>query len=125
MKLQEETKLILLTLKENSYTSTIGYGAGQVDPRLAQATLVADTSNVGIAAPNYSSSEIEKGYTDTGEILSNVNGKSMTKADMYNTGIIAKDPVTGNRRLWDIGPLILKLEILMKVLQVQEMQLIL
>jgi hypothetical protein len=81
--------------KGNIVTSTIGYGAGQVDPRLAQATLVADTSNVGIAAPNYSSSEIEKGYTDTGEILSNVNGKSMTKADMYNTGIIAKDPVTG------------------------------
>jgi hypothetical protein len=81
--------------KGNIVTSTIGYGAGQVDPRLAQATLVADTSNVGIAAPNYSSSEIEKGYTDTGEILSNVNGKSMTKADMYNTGIIAKDPATG------------------------------
>jgi hypothetical protein len=81
--------------KGNIVTSTIGYGAGQVDPRLAQATLVADTSNVGIAAPNYSSSEIEKGYTDTGEILSNVNGKFMTKADMYNTGIIAKDPATG------------------------------
>jgi hypothetical protein len=81
--------------KGNIFTSTIGYGAGQVDPRLAQATLVADTSNVGIAAPNYSSSEIEKGYTDTGEILSNVNGKFMTKADMYNTGIIAKDPATG------------------------------
>jgi hypothetical protein len=81
--------------KGNIVTSTIGYGAGQVDPRLAQATLVADTSNVGITAPNYSLSEIEKGYTDTGEILSNVNGKSMTKADMYNTGIIAKDPVTG------------------------------
>jgi hypothetical protein len=81
--------------KGNIVTSTIGYGAGQVDPRLAQATLVADTSNVGIAAPNYSSSEIEKGYTDTGEILSNVNGKYMTKADMYNTGIIAKDPATG------------------------------
>ena len=79
----------------NIVTSTIGYGEGQVDPRLAQATLGADTSTVGIAAPSYSSSEIEKGYTDTGEILSNVNGKYMTKADMYNTGIISKDPVTG------------------------------
>ena len=79
----------------NIVTSTIGYGEGQVDPRLAQATLGADTSTVGIAAPSYSSSEIEKGYTDTGEILSNVNGKYMTKADMYSTGILDIDPKTG------------------------------
>lgn len=79
----------------NIVTTTIGTGAGQVDPGLAQARLGADTSTVGIAAPSYSTSEIEKGYTDQGEILSNVNGKYMTKADMYNTGIIAKDPETG------------------------------
>lgn len=88
-----------------------GYGEGQVDPKLAEATLKADTSTVGIMQRDsilekdalgnfnnikeYSDSEIEKGYTDKGEILSNVNGKYMTKADMYNTGIIAKDPVTG------------------------------
>ena len=79
----------------NIVTTTIGTGAGQVDPGLAQARLGADTSTVGMAAPTYSQSEIEKGYTDKGEILSNVNGKYMTKADMYNTGIIAKDPETG------------------------------
>ena len=61
------------------------------------AQLGADTSTVGIAAldTNYSQSEIEKGYTDEGQILSNVNGKYMTKQQMYNTGIIEKDPVTG------------------------------
>ena len=61
------------------------------------AQLGADTSTVGIAAPdtNYSQSEIEKGYTDDGQKLSNVNGKYMTKQQMYNTGIVQKDPVTG------------------------------
>jgi len=61
------------------------------------AQLGADTSTVGIAAPdtNYSQSEIEKGYTDDGQILSNVNGKYMTKQQMYNTGIVQKDPNTG------------------------------
>ena len=61
------------------------------------AQLGADTSTVGIAAPdtNYSQSEIEKGYTDDGQILSNVNGKYMTKQQMYNTGIVEKDPNTG------------------------------
>ena len=56
-----------------------------------------DTSTVGIAAPdtNYSQSEIEKGYTDEGQILSNVNGKYMTKQQMYNTGIVQTDPNTG------------------------------
>jgi len=56
-----------------------------------------DTSTVGIAAPdtNYSDSEIEKGYTDEGEKLANVNGTYMTKQQMYNTGIIEKDSETG------------------------------
>ena len=89
----------------------IGYGEGQVDPKLAQATLGGDTSTVGIMnrdsilekdyqgnfnqTNQYSNSEIEKGYTDEGQILSNVNGKYMTKQEMYNTGIVQKDPNTG------------------------------
>ena len=80
----------------NLQTTTIGYGEGQVDPNLAQERLGADTSTVGIAAPEaYSDSEIEKGYTDDGQILANVNGTYMTKSEMYNKGIIEKDPVTG------------------------------
>ena len=56
-----------------------------------------DRSTQGIAAPdtNYSDSEIEKGYTDDGQKLANVNGKYMTKTQMYNTGIVEKDPTTG------------------------------
>ena len=54
-----------------------------------------DTSTVGIAAPSYSASEIEKGYTNTGEKLSNVGGTYMTKGQMYSTGVIEKDPTTG------------------------------
>ena len=54
-----------------------------------------DTSTVGIAKPSYSASEIEKGYTNTGEKLSNVGGTYMTKGQMYSTGVIEKDPVTG------------------------------
>ena len=57
-----------------------------------------DTSTVGIAAPdtNYSTSEIEKGYTDNGVKLSQVGaGKYMTKEQMYNTGIIEKGMVDG------------------------------
>ena len=76
-----------------------GYGEGKVDPGFQQANISprADTSTVGIAAPdtNYSDSEIEKGYTDEGEKLANVNGTYMTKQQMYNTGIIEKDPETG------------------------------
>jgi len=76
-----------------------GYGDGQVDPGFQKANTSprADTSTVGIAAPdtNYSNSEIEKGYTDDGQKLSNVNGKYMTKQQMYNTGIVQTDPNTG------------------------------
>ena len=89
----------------------IGYGEGKVDPNLAKHTLGADTSTVGIMnrdsilekdyqgnfnkTKEYSNSEIEKGYTDDGQKLSNVNGTYMTKEQMYNTGIIEKDPNTG------------------------------
>ena len=54
-----------------------------------------DTSMVGKSAPSYSNSEIEKGYSDTGEKLSNVGGTYMTKAEMYSTGVVEKDPTTG------------------------------
>ena len=57
--------------------------------------LGADTSMVGKSAPTHSASEIEKGYTDTGEKLSNVGGTYMTKSQMYSTGVIEKDPTTG------------------------------
>jgi len=50
---------------------------------------------VGAGVPTYSNREIERGYTDEGEQLANVNGKYMTKGQMYSTGIIAKDPETG------------------------------
>ena len=81
----------------NIVTTTIGYGEGQVDPKLAEARLGADTSTVSIAAREpYSNSEIEKGYTDTGEKLSQVGaGKYMTKQEMYNTGIIERGMVDG------------------------------
>ena len=79
----------------NLRTTTIGTGEGQVDPGLAQARLGADTSMVGAGVETYSDREIERGYTDEGQALANVNGKYMTKAQMYSTGIIAKDPETG------------------------------
>ena len=79
----------------NIVTKTIGYGKDQVDPKLAQAKLGADTSMVGAGVPTYSDREIERGYTDKGEQLANVNGRYMTKGQMYSTGIIAKDPETG------------------------------
>ena len=63
----------------NIVTTTIGYGEGQVDPKLAEAKLGADTSMVGAGVPTYSDREIERGYTDEGEQLANVNGKYMTK----------------------------------------------
>ncbi len=79
----------------NIVTTTIGYGEGQVDPKLAEAKLGADTSMVGAGAPTNSDREIERGYTDQGEQLANVNGKYMTKQQMYNTGIVQTDPNTG------------------------------
>jgi len=54
-----------------------------------------DTSTVGIAKEEYSPQEIEKGYTDEGVKLANVGGTYMTKAEMYSTGVIEKDPETG------------------------------
>ena len=55
-----------------------------------------DRSTVGHAAPEpHSPTEIEKGYTDDGQKLSNINGTMMTKAEMFNKGIVETDPNTG------------------------------
>ena len=55
-----------------------------------------DTSTVGIAKEEYSPQEIEKGYTDEGVKLDQVGaGQYMTKAEQYSTGLIEKDPTTG------------------------------
>ncbi len=44
----------------------------------------------------WSDSEIEKGYSDEGEKLDQVGaGQYMTKAQQYSTGLIEKDPETG------------------------------
>ena len=62
----------------------------------ADLSLGPDRSTVGIAAPEpHSQSEIEKGYTDDGQKLSNVNGTMMTKSEMFNKGIVETDPNTG------------------------------
>ena len=80
----------------NIVTSNIGTGPGEVDPGLAKGVLGADTSTVGFAKEEYSPQEIEKGYTDEGVKLSQVGaGKYMTKAEMYSTGLIEKNPETG------------------------------
>jgi len=45
---------------------------------------------------DYSIAEIEKGYTDEGVKLDQVGaGKYMTKQQQYNTGLVEKDPNTG------------------------------
>ena len=45
---------------------------------------------------DWSDSEIEKGYSDEGEKLDQVGaGQYMTKAQQYSTGLIEKDPETG------------------------------
>jgi len=67
-----------------------------------------DTSNVGSVQnfrvnPNtgtvisgaYSDAEIERGYTDQGEQLSNVNGTMMTKGQQYSSGVVERGMVDG------------------------------
>ena len=58
-------------------------------------TMGPDTSTQGIAAPSYSNAEIEKGYTNTGEKLEDYNGVAMTKSQAISSGVINKDPETG------------------------------
>jgi hypothetical protein len=76
----------------------------QEEQAVADAELGPDTSMVGKAegaygAPidkDYSVSEIEKGYTDEGVKLSQVGaGKYMTRQQMITSGLIEKDPLTG------------------------------
>ena len=43
----------------------------------------------------YSDAEIEKGYTDQGEQLSNVNGTMMTKGQQYSSGVVERGMVDG------------------------------
>ena len=80
-------------VSDSSFSPGGGSGGGSGDHRTLSTG--PDTSTVGIAKPSYSNSEIEKGYSDTGEKLSNVGGTYMTKAEMYSTGVIEKDPTTG------------------------------
>ena len=85
-----------ISTNAESRTGTESNRGGSQDHRTTNYS--PDTSTVGIAAPdtNYSTSEIEKGYTDTGEKLSQVGGgKYMTKQEMYNTGIIERGMVDG------------------------------
>ena len=75
-----------------------GHGEGQVDPGFQQANTSprADTSTVGMAKRTYSNAEIEKGYTNEGVKLDQVGaGQYMTKAEQYSSGLIEKDPETG------------------------------
>ena len=55
-----------------------------------------DTSTVGMAKRTYSNAEIEKGYTNEGVKLDQVGaGQYMTKAEQYSSGLVEKDPETG------------------------------
>jgi hypothetical protein len=82
-----------ISTNAESRTGTESNRGGSQDHRTTNYS--PDTSTVGIAKEEYSPQEIEKGYTDEGVQLSNVNGTYMTKAEMYSTGIIEKDPTTG------------------------------
>jgi len=86
----------------DSRTSSTSYSGGgdggSVDtggPQYTGPTMGPDYSTVGIAKETYSPAEVEKGYTDEGTKLSNVNGTYMTKAEMYSTGVIEKNAETG------------------------------
>ena len=83
-------------VSRDSFSPGVGPSQDKGGVHDTRPALGVDTSTLGIAAPDpHSPSEIEKGYTDDGEKLSNVNGVYMTKSEMYNTGIVEKDPTTG------------------------------
>ena len=48
-----------------------------------------------VISGTYSDAEIERGYTDQGEQLSNVNGTMMTKGQQYSTGVVERGMVDG------------------------------
>ena len=55
-----------------------------------------DTSTVGMSKRTYSNAEIEKGYTNEGVKLDQVGADQyMTKAEQYSSGLVEKDPETG------------------------------
>ena len=99
---------------QTGYTGGNNYGGQDNEEQQAIDTYnsTPDTSTVGMmnqtgniqdivsgnskSINDYSPSEIEKGYTDTGEKLSQVGGgKYMTKEQMYNTGLIERGMVDG------------------------------
>ena len=75
-----------------SYSGGDGGSKDQGGPQYTGPTMGPDYS---IAKETYSPQEVEKGYTDEGVKLSNVNGTYMTKAEMYSTGVIEKNSETG------------------------------
>jgi len=94
------------TNAESKTGSTRGYEGS--DAGFAANDNTPDTSNVGSVQnfrvnPNtgtvisgaYSDAEIERGYTDQGEQLSNVNGTMMTKGQQYSTGVVERGMVDG------------------------------
>jgi hypothetical protein len=94
------------TNAESKTGSTKGYEGS--DAGFAANDNTPDTSNVGSVQnfrvnPNtgtvisgaYSDAEIERGYTDQGEQLSNVNGTMMTKGQQYSSGVVERGMVDG------------------------------
>jgi hypothetical protein len=94
------------TNAESKTGSTRGYEGS--DAGFAANDNTPDTSNVGSVQnfrvnPNtgtvisgaYSDAEIERGYTDQGEQLSNVNGTMMTKGQQYSSGVVERGMVNG------------------------------
>jgi hypothetical protein len=94
------------TNAESKTGSTRGYEGS--DAGFAANDNTPDTSNVGSVQnfrvnPNtgtvisgaYSDAEIERGYTDQGEQLSNVNGTMMTKGQQYSSGVVERGMVDG------------------------------
>ena len=84
-----------ISTHSDTRTSTTSYSGGGGEGNNTR-SLGPDRSTVGIAAPEpHSPNEIEKGYTNDGQKLSNVNGTMMTKSEMFNKGIVETDPNTG------------------------------
>jgi len=94
------------TNAESKTGSTKGYEGS--DAGFAANDNTPDTSNVGSVQnfrvnPNtgtvisgaYSDAEIERGYTDQGEQLSNVNGTMMTKGQQYSSGVVERGMIDG------------------------------
>jgi len=77
-----------------SYTSPSGPAGGES----SGGNYKADTSTVGIAAPSYSTSELEKGYTNTGEKINYYDGEPLTKGQAISRGVIEIDPETGQEK---------------------------